>query len=281
MEPKINFIFIIVHLVWNICLANSSNKTLIEVCSHLCPGPLRNSSVVKQNCEHNVILDRCCLNSSVSPFHDEGVLGIDLSGCHLHHLNSSLQHFTHVSTVVLDDNPLEQKDVNDSQFYGLSMMDYLSLPSTLNCPGGNESWEMSKYLPQKTVCQGQLDLCTVDNFTCPHHSHCLPRGPGLKDCLCDGGFYGYKCLRSGHFPTEWYLIGLCSSTVAVSALLWCTQRRHVIQQEAEMMTQMNLQEIQDHHVLTLMFMLIFHQVRPKIVNVALSFIVAFIIYGLH
>lgn len=65
--------------------------------------------------------------------------------------------------------------------------------------------------------------------TCPEHSKCTNNGPGSFLCRCDAGWGGYKCLhktdRNVTIPITTSVAGV---TVLLSAVLWYTQRRHVL-----------------------------------------------------
>uniref|UniRef100_A0A6G1RFG9 All-trans retinoic acid induced differentiation factor n=1 Tax=Hypotaenidia okinawae TaxID=2861861 RepID=A0A6G1RFG9_9GRUI len=64
-------------------------------------------------------------------------------------------------------------------------------------------------------------------WPCPENAACVPDGPGLVQCLCQGPFHGYKCLREGTFPVLLFCGILGAVTVSLSLLLWGTQRRKV------------------------------------------------------
>ncbi|EGV95868.1 Transcription factor 23 [Cricetulus griseus] len=60
---------------------------------------------------------------------------------------------------------------------------------------------------------------------CPENGSCAPEGPGLLQCVCADGFHGYKCMRQGSFSLLMFFGILGSTTLAISILLWGTQRR--------------------------------------------------------
>ncbi|TRY58791.1 hypothetical protein DNTS_009768 [Danionella cerebrum] len=104
------------------------------------------------------------------------------------------------------------------------------LPSQLECPGGNASWESSEVKHNARICEGQRDVCNQTMkiaWNCPENSFCRPYGPGFFECSCLGDFHGYKCLRQGEFPILEVLGILSASTAVLSSLLWFTQRRRV------------------------------------------------------
>ena len=136
---------------------------------------------------------------------------------------------------LLDKNDI--KENNDSAFTGFTSLDYVTVPSPLDCPGSKwDAWAMEK--PNEpmnsTICQMQQTYCSLHNDSCieleeyPHNAYCVPNGPSLFLCPCSEGVYGYKCLRRGTFPTAIFAPTLTVATVILSVVLWFTQRRFVI-----------------------------------------------------
>ena len=42
-------------------------------------------------------------------------------------------------------------------------------------------------------------LVLIFSVSCPNNnSHCVMTAPGAMECLCNDGYYGYKCLRQVH-----------------------------------------------------------------------------------
>ena len=61
-----------------------------------------------------------------------------------------------------------------------------------------------RFLKQK-ICSNSVSLFSV---SCPSNSSCVMQYPGSPGCVCDEGFYGYKCLRQVNikqfFNTRYY-----------------------------------------------------------------------------
>ncbi|XP_030054432.1 all-trans retinoic acid-induced differentiation factor [Microcaecilia unicolor] len=198
-----------------------------QVCSR-CPGDLRNGSEVASWCHSNLELEikgRCCLRRQGD---SEDIVGLDLWNCSLTHLDNELQNARTAVILDLSENPLQ--NVSDSFFQGFIFLQYLALPLTLDCPGGNASWKNISVDTSERICSRQKDSCNNTaqlTLLCPENSLCAPDGPGMSQCLCADGFHGYKCVREGSFPTFMFFGILGFVTAACSLLLWCTQRRKV------------------------------------------------------
>ncbi|XP_036026226.1 all-trans retinoic acid-induced differentiation factor [Onychomys torridus] len=193
---------------------------LPEICTQ-CPGGVQNTSRVAAYCEETseLMQARCCLNQKGT------ILGLDLQNCSLKDPGTN---FFQASTAVIIDlqaNPL--KDGLTNTFRGFTQLQTLILPQNVTCPGGINAWESSTSFIDKQICQGQKDLCnsTGSPDMCPENGSCAPEGPGLSQCVCADGFHGYKCTRQGSFPLLMFFGILGSTTLAISVLLWGTQRR--------------------------------------------------------
>ncbi|KAH3695434.1 all-trans retinoic acid-induced differentiation factor-like [Dreissena polymorpha] len=200
-----------------------------DVCSK-CEDRTSSSEVVgfcqKSNSSGHLIVDKaCCLNySSEETF---TVLGLDFSHCNISSITGVINVYPDLHILMLENNTNLQ--VSDQDFRGLSKLVYLSLPLTMNCPGGNNSWRISEISNNAMLCREEIDLCIQNNVTCEsqNSSICVLVGPGEVECLCQAGYYGYKCLRQGTFPTVVFSISLCIIVVMLSALLWLAQRRKI------------------------------------------------------
>ncbi|XP_064624980.1 all-trans retinoic acid-induced differentiation factor-like [Lineus longissimus] len=214
------------------CVADVLDETAskIDIC-HMksChPVTMNQTSVIYDNCMKNnyTISDRCCHDANGTVF------GLDLSVCSLKSI-PALVDISHSEWIALEDNPLVFSDENSTHyeaFRSLNNIQYLSLPGHFLCPGGQEAWKETTEGKGVTVCRIEQDVCIADNSTyqCPDDSHCVHDGPGLIQCQCNGDLYGYRCLRSGHFPMGLYYGVLCGCTVFICAFLWLTQRRKAV-----------------------------------------------------
>lgn len=191
---------------------------LPEICTR-CPGGVHNLSRVAAYCEDTskLMQARCCLNQKGT------ILGLDLQNCSLKDPNL----FPAYTAVIIDlqANPL--KDDLTSTFRGFTQLQTLILPQDVHCPGGINAWDSVTSFMDKQICQGQKDLCnsTGSPEMCPENGSCASDGPGLLQCVCADGFHGYKCMRQGSFSLLMFFGILGSTTLAISILLWGTQRR--------------------------------------------------------
>lgn len=188
-----------------------------------------------KSCESPSILDCSHLNSSVSgrccvkekeTLSPSTVTGIDLIGCHLTNISRLFHSMGHLVFLYLHKNNISDIDVDD--FTGVNELRNLTLPPNLSCPGGQILWDKEINHSDMVECVEEQSTCKVFNVTCPNsNSYCSDVGPRVTECLCSPGYHGYKCLRKDHFPTATFVVGICVSTVVVSAFLWITQRRKV------------------------------------------------------
>ncbi|XP_068135016.1 all-trans retinoic acid-induced differentiation factor [Hyperolius riggenbachi] len=200
-------------------------RAQLRVCSS-CRGGVRNSSEVAHLCIGTPgadIMGRCCVNKTES-----SIIGLDLWNCSISHLDPDFHLTAAVMVIDLSQNPLQE--LRQDFFLGLTGLQYLALPLSIDCPGGKEAWGNIEERSGARICQEQQSICNTtggEAVLCPENSQCAPDGPGLTQCICAGGFRGYKCLREGHFPTLMFFGILSSVTVTLTVLLWCTQRRKV------------------------------------------------------
>lgn len=197
-----------------------------NICSR-CPKPSEASFVVKYCTENNSTgtLNQnasCCINTSAADT-DSSLVGVDLSNCGLTSI-MNLINSNELKVLMLEGN--EKLQIRLTDFRGLTALEYLSLPSQEQCPGGNWSWNVIEYTNRSVICHGEINLCK--NASCANNnSECVLVGPGDMECHCLPGYYGYKCLRQGTFPAVNYSVILSVCTVVISVFLWCTQRRRV------------------------------------------------------
>ncbi|CAM1322121.1 ATRAID (predicted) [Pycnogonum litorale] len=198
-----------------ILIANSSPN----ICK-FCDSSSTKDGYIKHFCAslHYATMDhRCCLNSTE-------IVGLDLSNCKIANLDGLITNLTSLVALDLRDND-NLKNTSSVFFNHLTELDELYLPPNVGCPGGIQAWNETN---NSTYCHSQLNPCHYFNITCLKHGMCNHNGPGLARCSCKPGFSGYKCLVEGEFPWATYFISLTCSTIVLSAVLWCTQRRKVI-----------------------------------------------------
>ncbi|XP_061669071.1 all-trans retinoic acid-induced differentiation factor [Syngnathoides biaculeatus] len=201
------------------------NQHSIYVCKR-CSGPVLNASAVGQFCSSSGcrVAGRCCLGNETLGL--ERIIGLDLSNCSLTHVEN-LQEASAAFIVDLSLNSI--LNTSDSAFQGFRKLSHLILPADVSCPGGNSSWETVDLEGGNRHCRGQTSPCDRPAgrtpVKCPEDSRCGPNGPGFFECRCADDRHGYKCLREGDFPAAQVLGSLAASTLALSLLLWFTQRR--------------------------------------------------------
>ncbi|KAL4630496.1 all-trans retinoic acid-induced differentiation factor isoform X1 [Arapaima gigas] len=213
-------VFVFVALL---CFSVSYQQAEFQVC-HLCADNLQNGTAVGNFCTSlpGEVEGRCCWRKEADR---ATIVGLDLSNCSLRHIED-LQEASTAIMIDLSANPVT--NISDSVFQGFIELHYLILPLTLQCPGGNASWEKVVSNGSVCLCEGQKNACYQAgnmSWNCPENSLCAPDGPGSFQCSCVGEFHGYKCLREGWFPTFPVFSILGVSTFLMSVLLWYTQRR--------------------------------------------------------
>lgn len=55
---------------------------------------------------------------------------------------------------------------------------------------------------------------------CPPHSECVPDGPGLHQCHCSDGYYGYKCQLQGTFPYAAFFGSSVGGILVAMTIYW-------------------------------------------------------------
>jgi hypothetical protein len=189
------------------------------------------STYVKKYCEERNFTSngRCCIQKVKN---ETKITGIDYSSCIIQKLTLTmdsldLSALEYVQILDIQNNPLTECDKD--AYAGLKSLNTLYHPTICNCPGLNSSWVNVTDL----YCLSRKNLCNTNfaNSNCTDNSECIENGPGNILCMCKPGFNGYKCLDEGVFPTIEFTLISCILTVVLSALLWFSQRRHVIKEE--------------------------------------------------
>uniref|UniRef100_A0A8C9SPS3 All-trans retinoic acid-induced differentiation factor n=1 Tax=Scleropages formosus TaxID=113540 RepID=A0A8C9SPS3_SCLFO len=182
--------------ITSLLFGSSYQQMEFQVC-HLCVGSLQNGTAVGYFCASlsGRVEGRCCWRQQGER---ASIVGLDLSNCSLRHIED-LQEASTAVMIDLSSNPVI--NISDSVFQGFIELHYLRLPSTLQCPGGNASWEKVTSDGVVCLCEEQKDACHQDgnmSWNCPENSLCAPDGPGFTQCSCTGEYHGYKCLRENH-----------------------------------------------------------------------------------
>ncbi|XP_077409099.1 all-trans retinoic acid-induced differentiation factor isoform X1 [Vanacampus margaritifer] len=231
-----------------LCIYQSQQQLEPQVCKQ-CSGTVLNVSAVGTFCSssNGRIAGRCCLgNESSNPAR---IIGLDFSNCSLTHVDN-LQEASAALMIDLSSNFIV--NMSDSTFQGFSQLSHLILPADIGCPSGNSSWDKVEIDEGKRHCKGQRNMCNQPGkmckfsrrkvvfkslkydkryrcrsaaVNCPEYSQCGPYGPGFFECSCADSYHGYKCLREGKFPALQVFGPLGASTLALSLLLWFTERR--------------------------------------------------------
>jgi len=166
----------------------------------------------------------------------DGVFIIDLRECDINDLSANiflydnaLHNQTHlIEAICLNENPIGPKNVSVDAFRGIPNLKTLILPpSFTDCQGGNKFWDQASHNDSYLLCEGQKKPCNISGEICPDKSHCVDDGPGMMRCLCNDGYYGYKCLKSGQFPYGIFYGCLAAATVVLSGVLWFVGRRKI------------------------------------------------------
>ncbi|XP_077367021.1 all-trans retinoic acid-induced differentiation factor [Festucalex cinctus] len=207
-----------------LCIYQSQQQIEPQVCKQ-CSGTVQNGSAVGTFCfsSNGRLAGRCCLGNETS--NRERIIGLDLSNCSLTHVDN-LQEASAALMIDLSSNAIV--NMSDSTFQGFSQLSHLILPADIGCPGGNSSWDRVEIDEGNRHCEGQRNMCNQPgkmSVNCPEYSQCGPHGPGFFECSCADNYHGYKCLREGEFPALQVFGPLGASTLALSLLMWFTQRR--------------------------------------------------------
>lgn len=179
-----------------------------------------NTTVCGKRDRNETTTGRCCVKNG-------NVVGLDLSKCSLTTLPSLESVKVALRWLYLQDNPsLECNNKTFAKsFKGLANLSEVVLPSRCNCTGGNRLWTNHSTNGSERWCEGQKNSCSVLNVTCPTNSACSSNGPGFSQCLCESGWFGYKCLVKGRFPYAIFFGSLAGSTVFVIVILVILQRK--------------------------------------------------------
>jgi len=197
----------------------------------ICAGKIATSPYVIEFCDWygGTIKHRCCRLYDNDTF-AATFIAIDLMDSNLTEV-PDFSHTENLNLTVIDlrSNPdLEPSKEND--FLTLIYLNDLLLPEHVNCPGGLRVWERVDSVddPKGIRCRNQTDICVNSTHLCDEESSlCAANGPNHFLCLCTSGYYGYKCLRYGTFPTAIFFGSTAGITIFASIFLYWKQRRHV------------------------------------------------------
>lgn len=215
-------IFFIVFCVFLCCI----NGLELEEGS-ICAGKKATSKPVLDFCTPSIgeIKHRCCLGLDNTTF-----VAIDLTEANLTAIPDFTQHVNfNLSVIDLRTNP-DLVISPEQDFLTLINLNDLILPNTTECPGGNRTWETIEFIddPPGIRCRTQKDVCANSTGASSRKgSLCSANGPDHCLCLCKSGYHDYKCLRYGKFPMAAFFGSTIAVTIAASAILYWTQRRHV------------------------------------------------------
>lgn len=167
-------------------------------------------------------IGRCCVSNRTGT-----VVGLDLTNCTLKTMPSLQSVKISLNWLYLQDNPdLEcNTTVFHSSFKGLANLTELVLPGKCNCTGGDNLWKQHNISGSERWCEGQKNSCKVLNVTCPANSACYSNGPGFSQCLCESGWFGYKCLVTHGFPWVVIMASVGGSTVFLIIVILLIQRK--------------------------------------------------------
>ena len=196
--------------------------------TELCAGGTATSVLVLDYClsRNGSIEHRCCFSSNST-----NIVAIDLTDLNLARV-PDFTPFVNLQTLTLIDlrsNPQLKASAN-LDFVALRSLDDLLLPDNFDCPGGQRTWQVMQNIsnPAGNRCLHQKDVCSNRTDICPgSNSLCMPNGPTHVLCLCRSGYYGYKCLRDGTFPSAIFVASTLVITLAGILFFYWTQRRHV------------------------------------------------------
>ncbi|CAF1009091.1 unnamed protein product [Rotaria sordida] len=211
-----SILFIVGNFIGNVQLEDGS----------LCAGKNVTSQPVIDYCnsQDGYLIFRCCRS-----YDNESFIAVDLMDSNLT-ATPDFAHFENFNLSVVDLRSNPQLVPSPDDFLTLKYLDYLILPEQFDCPGGYDVWEVidkttdpvgNRCLHQKDFCSNSTDMCDENG------SYCSANGPHHFLCLCKHGYHGYKCLRSGKFPTAAFFASTLVATFITSAILYWTQRRHV------------------------------------------------------
>ncbi|NXS04053.1 ARAID factor, partial [Oxylabes madagascariensis] len=84
---------------------------------------------------------------------------LDLSNCSLRSVPPGLAEATAAIVLDLTENPLTA--LPSSSFLGFIHLQSLAVPLTLECPGGNDTWQEVTVDRSGRLCQGQRNPCNT------------------------------------------------------------------------------------------------------------------------
>ncbi|XP_059151592.1 all-trans retinoic acid-induced differentiation factor-like [Physella acuta] len=211
---------------------SSYSQQIPSLCNTDCKVDINTTETYKVCHEFHLTMEhRCCINRTQANQLD--VVGIDLRECSITQemIASGLKDIHTLQYISLEGNNISA--LANTDFQNNPSILYLSLPSILECPGGKVAWESVNLTDKGRLCLTELNPCQYENVSCPVNSHCEHYGIDLFECLCDEGYYGYKCMNQGTFPAVPFAIGLSVSTFVLCIFLWVTQRRYVISKASD------------------------------------------------
>ncbi|XP_060072328.1 all-trans retinoic acid-induced differentiation factor-like [Ylistrum balloti] len=201
-----------------ISILPTSGSSIDDICF-----PLSCKKKSSLECQNSTPRGRCCVITSENVIY---ITKVDLSNCNLQTIDKKLTNHPNLTTILLQGNNLTS--ITREDFYQTTQIDLLVLQPNLRCPGGPNAWESygPDHKTDTTRCKGEIQTCQLQNVTCPNtNSVCQHVGPNMMECVCVDGYHGYKCLRSGQFPSTWFMIGLAVCTVVLSMGLWLVENR--------------------------------------------------------
>ncbi|XP_020622361.1 all-trans retinoic acid-induced differentiation factor-like isoform X2 [Orbicella faveolata] len=168
---------------------STRDPSAFEFCRTKSCGANNTTTVCRNRGRNETTSGRCCVKNG-------NVVGLDLSNCSLTTLPSLESLKVALRWLYLQDNPALECNNKTfvNSFKGLINLSEVVLPSRCNCTGGNSLWTNHSTTGSERWCEGQKNSCSFINVTCPANSACSPNGPGFTQCLCEPGWFGYKCL---------------------------------------------------------------------------------------
>ncbi|XP_015916721.1 all-trans retinoic acid-induced differentiation factor [Parasteatoda tepidariorum] len=191
------------------------------------------------HCNNTLITEDSKVNSYCQSVYDKNVtgrccnvndtiIGLDLRYCDIKILNISHAVFSEIEILDLRENDYDKFTADE--LLGLLKLNDLYLEAHIPCPGGDAAWNHTYTEKTETYCKDQLDYCESIkhmNIFCGTglNAKCLRLGPGSAKCDCQPGYFGYKCLQQGIFPSTVFVSSLVIPTIVLSVTLWFIQGR--------------------------------------------------------
>jgi len=205
-----------------VTIGSNSDKSA-DMCKALDSCKVSNDSNIVKYCSlRNATYEGpCCVQ-------DHSIVGLDLKNCNVSTLEPYRLQLTSLRYLSLQDSYV---DCSKRNFIGMVSLERLWLSDKCNetCPGNSSAWQSSS----EKECINQTDSCVVEKAKCPTNAECDVNGPGLHKCVCQPGYYGYKCLDKGEFPVVTFAASLTSATVVTSVALWFVTLRKTVSGNAE------------------------------------------------